>query len=393
MNTRSGWVASRAHMPAASLSVLAALALAGCTSNSADDSSAIAVTVTDDECTVSTASAPAGHATFAVTNKGSAVAEFYLYASNGTSIVSEVENVGPGLTRDLVVTLEEGAYITACDPGMDGDEIRADFEAVADGSAVAPTGEAAEALEQASADYLGYVRGEIDTLITKTEAFAAAFEAGDDDTARSLYADARVHWERIEPIAESFGDLDPMLDLREADLAPDEEWTGWHHAEKILWPPTEGYEVTSEERAALAAALVTDTLELQSRVDDAAFVIEPFQIGNGAKELLDELATSKITGEEEIWSGTDLWDMQANVDGSLAAYEALRPIVESTDPELVEELDARFADANALLATYGSVADGFIGYGELTDDDIVELSRVVESLSEPLARLTAAAVL
>lgn len=393
MNSRHGWVASRALMPAAAIPAIAVLALSACTPNSSDDSATVAVTITDDACTLSASSAPAGHAVFAVTNSGTRVAEFYVYASDGTKIVAEVENVGPGLTRDLVVTLDAGTYVTSCDPGMDGGDIRADFVATADGQSAAPTDERAEALDQASAHFLGYVQGEVDDLTVKSQTFADAFAAGDDDVARSLYANARVHWERIEPVAESFGDLDPSLDLREADLGPHDLWMGWHRAEKTLWPPVEGYAISDADRAAVADQLMADTLELQRRVNDAGFVIEPFQIGNGAKELLDELATAKITGEEEVWSGTDLWDMRANVDGAHAAFESLRPIVAATTPDLVTELDARFAEVTAILATHGSIAEGFKLYSELNDSDIVDLSRAVESLSEPLARLTAAAVL
>ena len=393
MNSRHGWVASRALMPAAAIPAIAVLALSACTPNSSDDSATVAVTITDDACTLSASSAPAGHAVFAVTNSGTRVAEFYVYASDGTKIVAEVENVGPGLTRDLVVTLDAGTYVTSCDPGMDGGDIRADFVATADGPSAAPTDERAEALDQASAHFLGYVQGEVDDLTVKSQTFADAFAAGDDDVARSLYANARVHWERIEPVAESFGDLDPSLDLREADLGPHDLWMGWHRAEKTLWPPVEGYAISDADRAAVADQLMADTLELQRRVNDAGFVIEPFQIGNGAKELLDELATAKITGEEEVWSGTDLWDMRANVDGAHAAFESLRPIVAATTPDLVTELDARFAEVTAILATHGSIAEGFKLYSELNDSDIVDLSRAVESLSEPLARLTAAAVL
>ena len=43
------------------------------------------------------------------------------------SIVGEVENIGPGLTRELSVTVASGAYVTACKPGMTGAGIRADF--------------------------------------------------------------------------------------------------------------------------------------------------------------------------------------------------------------------------------------------------------------------------
>ena len=62
--------------------------------------------------------------------------------------------------------------------------------------------------------------------------------AGDDDEARALYPVARTHWERIETVAESFGDLDPKMDAREADVdfAAGDKWTGWHVIEKDLWP-------------------------------------------------------------------------------------------------------------------------------------------------------------
>ena len=70
----------------------------------------------------------------------------------------------------------------------------------------------------------------------RPQQFVDLYKSGDDDAARALYPDARTHWERIETVAESFGDLDPMMDAREADLEPGEEWTGWHRIEKDLWP-------------------------------------------------------------------------------------------------------------------------------------------------------------
>lgn len=135
MNTRQGWVASRAlparsspalAMPAIALTIIAALALAGCTSNSTDGAAKIAVTVTDDACTLRAPQAPAGHSIFTAKNSGSKVAEFYVCASDGTKIIGEVENVGPGISHDLVATLDAGTYVASCDPGMDGDDIRAD---------------------------------------------------------------------------------------------------------------------------------------------------------------------------------------------------------------------------------------------------------------------------
>jgi iron uptake system component EfeO len=383
----------RTALSSLALAAVGALALSACVPNNDESSQGIAVSSTNDSCELSTTSAPAGPLVFTVTNNGDDVTEFYLLANDGLRIISEIENIGPGLSRDLVVQVPEGAYLTACKPGMVGEGIQAAFTVTASDNAVESASDRAEQLEAAADQYLLYVRDQIQTLVTKTDEFAAAYIAGDDDTARSLYADARVHWERVEPVAESFGDLDPMMDAREADLAEGDEWTGWHHIEKNLWPPAEGYELTQEQREALATKLVADTATLSERVAADDFTIDAFQIGNGAKELLDEVASGKITGEEEAWSHTDLWDFQANVDGAAVAFGVLSEVVTETDPELAAELTSRFTELNALLAQHGSVETGFVLYTDLTAEQVQELANAVNALSEPLAHLTAAAVL
>ena len=82
---------------------------------------------TDTACTLSAASAPSGKLSFSVANGGTKVTEFYLLAEDGLRIVGEIENIGPGLSRDLVINAAPGSYYTACKPGMVGDGIRADL--------------------------------------------------------------------------------------------------------------------------------------------------------------------------------------------------------------------------------------------------------------------------
>ena len=119
-------------------------------------------------------------------------------------------------------------------------------------------------------------------------------------------------------------------DLREADLEQGQEWTGWHRVEKELWPPATDYTpMTAADRKQVADQLVADTQTLYDRTRDLTYTTA--QLGNGAKELLDEVATGKVTGEEEFWSHTDLWDFQANVDGARVAFEGLRPLLEAKD--------------------------------------------------------------
>jgi len=374
------------------LAGLLALTLAGCADDSPDTdaSQSIAVTSSNDECIVEPTEAPAGTLVFNVENTGDEVTEFYFLGEDGETIVSEVENIGPGISRPLVVEAEPGNYVTACKPGMAGDGIRGDFTVTGSSTDSAESRPHQDQLEQAAVAYATYVEKQTEQLVSATQSFAKVYTAGQDAEAREQYAPARVHWERIEPVAESFGDLDPKLDLREADLAPGQKWTGWHRIEKDLWPPDNYQPLTEKQRNELARTLVADTAELYDRVEKLDLRAD--QLGNGAKELLDEVATGKVTGEEEFWSHTDLWDFQANIDGARVAYQHLRPVVTLEDAELAATLDSRFASLQQLLDKYRD-GDGFVLYTELTQQQVKELAAAVDALGEPLSHLTSTVLL
>ncbi len=370
--------------------------LAACGTESTDpgeggdsgDARSLTVQSSDDACDVSEGEAPAGVLNFDVTNTGSQVTEFYLLADDGLRIVAEIENIGPGATSKLTVNAPAGSYFTACKPGMVGEGIRADFTITESDEEVQVAD--AELVEQAQTNYAAYIKDQSAQLLDKTTQFVELYKSGDqDDAARALYPEARTHWERIETVAESFGDLDPLMDAREADVAAGDKWTGWHLIEKDLWPVrAEKYEaLTSDERSLYADDLLANTEKLNTRVQTLTYTID--SIANGSRGLLEEVATGKVTGEEEYWSRTDLWDFQANVDGAKVAYDGVAPIVEENDPELAEQLETRFADLQVLLDAQ-RVGDGFKYYDELTQDEIKGLSDAVNALSEPLGKLTAA---
>ena len=351
----------------------------------------ISVTSTKDACDVSSDSAPSGNLVFSIKNSGSQVTEFYLYAEDGLRIVGEVENIGPGLSRDLVVRAAPGVYKTACKPGMTGKGLRDTFTVTKSDKDTGIKGVDQAAIDQSTAQYKAYVEDQSQQLLAETRKFVAAYKAGQDDAARTLYPLARVHWERIETVAESFGDLDPRMDLREADLTEGQKWTGWHRLEKDLWPPS-GYDALSmAERARIADTLLADTEELDERVEDLDYTVD--QIGNGSKGLLDEVATGKVTGEEEAWSHTDLYDFQANVDGARVGYEGLQPLLEVKDAALSKTIGDRFAALQVLLDRYRVGKEGFVSYTKLTKPQIKELSDAVNALSEPLSRMTGAVTL
>jgi iron uptake system component EfeO len=378
-------------------SVAIALAFTGCVANTPGTPEATSTTITVDSsataCTVSAAEAPSGTLVFEVTNSGDEVTEFYLLGDDGLRIVGEVENIGPGIERNLVVNAKPGDYFTVCKPGMIGAGVGTSPFTVTDSGVDTADTDLAEQVEAANANYASYVKDQVESLVTGTEAFAAAYIAGDDDAARELYAPTRVHWERIETVAESFGDLDPRMDLREADLEEGQEWTGWHAIEKDLWPAAAepGFTAYSQDkREALATQLVDDTPALYDQVQELEFTLD--QQANGAIGLLDEVASGKVTGEEEFWSHTDLWDFQANIDGAKVLYAGVRDILIAKDADLAAQLDTEFAELQSLLDAQRS-GDGFVLYTELSAEQVRALSDQVNALAEPLSRLTAALVL
>ncbi len=282
-----------------------------------------------------------------ITNNGTKVTEFYVYGE-GDRVLGEVENISPGLQRKLVVQLSEpGTYKTACKPGMVGDGIRADF--IVKGASV-QTDDSGK-FKKASDDYKAYVVGQSDELVDATGAFVAAIKAGDIAAAKAQYPTTRTFYERIEPVAESFPDnLDPRIDLREADLEPGQKWTGFHRLEKDLW--VSGLQPDTN---AVADQLLADVKELDQKVKSPEYTIDSTQIAGGAQGLLDEVAASKITGEEDIFSHTDLWDFYANVEGSRTAVDSVRPILDERDAELGRRVDQRF---EAVDAAAGQVPQG-----------------------------------
>jgi iron uptake system component EfeO len=379
-----GNVATRRRVLGAGAVAVGMLAVAaGCTEKkvASDDPSVqvVEVALSDVGCEPNSMSAKAGATTFAVSNEDSSgVTEFELMTEDRGRVLGEAENVGPGLESSFSLNVDAGSYTTYC-PG--GSKEYGTLE-VAE-SDTGRTGDPA-AQQAAVATYLTYVQAQADEGVVRVQQFAGAVKAGDLAKAQSLFAWAREPYESIEPIAESFGDLDPLIDAREGDV-PAAEWTGFHRIEQALWvtQSTEGLAPPADQLVADVTTLATSIPSVQ---------LEPAQIANGAVELLNEVSASKITGEEDRYSHTDLADFAANVAGAGAAFEAVAPLLADDQAELVGTVGERFDALDATLAPYevpGGPANGLVLYTDLTPAQTAELSAAVDALAEPLSRVAA----
>jgi iron uptake system component EfeO len=358
--------------------VVAVTAVTGCAEKTAaKGSDVVQVTATDSKCQVSKTTFPAGHVKIAVQNKGSKITEVYVYTPSD-KIVTERENIGPGTKATITAEITAGSYEIACKPGMKGDGIRQKITVTGKGAAKTDP-----RLDTAVAEYRQYAQAQADLTIPAVKKFADAIKKGDIAGAKTEFANSRIGWERAEPVAESFGDIDPKTDTRADGVEAGQKWTGWHRLEKALWQD----EKIGPDEKKLAAQLVTDLEDWQARIGKAE--ITATSMANGAKELLDEVATGKVTGEEDRYSHTDLSDFYANVEGAEKAYQLLKPVASENEPALTEELDKQFTSIKKLLDTYRE-GDGFVSYDTVGKTDRKSLADAVNSLAEPLSKLAAA---
>ncbi|AJJ56221.1 imelysin family protein [Yersinia pseudotuberculosis IP 32953] len=364
------WFFRRTALHAALLS-LPAFAI----SAQAADIPQVKITVNDKQCEPMALTVPAGKTQFIVHNVSQKGLEWEIL--KGVMVVEERENIAPGFTQKMTANLEPGEYDMTC--GLLSNPKGKLTVAAGEQAPVKPD---AMALVGPIAEYKVYVTQEVAQLVSQTKAFTDAVKAGDLALARKLYAPTRQHYERIEPIAELFSDLDGSIDAREDDFeqkSADPKFTGFHRLEKILFGDN-----TTKGADKFADLLYQDTLELQKRI--AGLTFAPNKVVGGAAGLIEEVAASKISGEEDRYSRTDLWDFQANVDGAQKIVNLLRPLLEKADKPLLQKIDANFNTVDSVLAKYRT-KEGYESYEKLTDADRNAMKGPITALAEDLAQL------
>jgi iron uptake system component EfeO len=347
---------------------------AGSDSGGGSDNRTVNVTIADAGCSAEPTSIQAGPATFKVANDEAKTVNEAELINEAGRILAERENLSPGLSGSFSLNLDAGDYSIYC-PGAQNETVKF---TVTGGKAVKKKPSAIDdQLAQGVAGYGDYVKAQTRGLVTATKAFTTAVRAGDLAKAKELYGPARVYYERIEPVAESFGDLDPAIDARVNDVADPAEWTGFHPLERALWEKgsTDGLDD-------LADKLDADVTKLDQLVQTVTY--QPADLANGANTLLTEVAATKITGEEERYSHLDLLDIWANVDGAKRAFDLLAPALQRIDKPLVATINGRFTDVNQTLAGHRD-GTSFAEYTTLSKEQVRDLAHEVDALAEPLA--------
>jgi iron uptake system component EfeO len=361
------------------VSVLAGVAVHNPGSAAAQEASRpVAVTITDNGCEPNALSVPAGKTTFKIKNQSKRAVEWEIL--DGVMVVEERENILPGFVQSLTANLKAGQYQMTCGLLTNPKGVLTVTAAATSTSAGEPS---ALDLVGPLAEYKVYVAKEVGDLVEQTKRFAEAVKAGKLDEARNLYAPTRQHYERIEPVAELFSDLDKSMDARADDFElkeNDPTFVGFHRIEKALFA-----DKSTAGMQPLADRLVRDTQDLQNRLD--GLTIPPAKMVGGASDLIEEVASTKISGEEDRYSGTDLSDFQANVDGAQKIFSLLRPLIAKQNSELEARIRTNFSKVDTLLGRYRGQEGQFQNYEKLSASDRNALKGAITALAEDLSQL------
>jgi iron uptake system component EfeO len=329
--------------------------------------------LTDAGCDPATVKLDAGRTTFKVTNAGTGkVSE--LEVLSGQRILGEKENLVAGLSGSFTLDLAPGQYTISCPGGTTA----ATGVLTVGGKPIASASD--PRLQAAVAGYQRYVATQAQELVKRVEPFVAAVKAGDVAKAKTLFATARVPYETIEPVAESFGTLDPEIDARVNDVEQGQQWTGFHRIEQALWEKH-----TTKGMAPIADKLLADVKTLEAKTRTLTY--KPDELANGANGLLDEVASSKISGEEDRYSHTDLSDFDANISGSQTTFGLLAPALRAKDTQLADDIAAKFDAVTTELGTLKR-NDGYPSYDTIDDSERIKLADLVAKLARPLAKIS-----
>lgn len=337
----------------------------------------IKVDILANRCAPNALEVPAGPARFRIVNRSDRAVEWEIL--EGVLVVEERENIAPGLSQVINATLAPGDYAITC--GLLSNP-RGTLKVLptAASEAASKTGPTLTQFIGPLSEYRVYLNQQGRLLLQGITALQQALAAGDLSQARAAYAAARLPYQRLAATAQRFAELDNRLNAR-ADYYEQREqdpaFGGFHRLEQGLFVAnsTAGLEPIAARLQQDAAAL-RDALLGQS--------LPPEQLSGNAARLLHNLATTRISGEEERYSQLVLPGFAANLDGTRKIIDLLRPLLSKGHQDLQQQLDSQ------VQAFATALGDQQRPYASLSTEERDRIAAAAQALADTLDQVAPA---
>ena len=387
---RRGWRRHRRWaLPAGALVLSAAsfttAAVAGGDGDGDRDDSVTRIEVSFAACGTGWEHPHPGTQVFEVHNSMRRSAEVHLMDADSDAVYGEIEGLAPGTTRRIRAVLGDGAYRFRCLPddaaAIKGPVVRITGSGHRGGPAVVPVNQ--HDLIPPTLAYQKHIGGRMDELAGATHRLRRAVHGGDRAKARSAWLTAHLVYERMGAAYGAFGDADGAINGTDAGLPKgvhDPDFTGFHRLERGLW-----HDESMPALEKVADRLDADVRALRSSWADER--IDPLDLGLRAHEILENTVQFELTGRTDYGSGTNLATARANLDGTRAVLDRLRPLLRSRYPHL-DRLDDSLRHLGALLDAQHHAA-GWTPLDKLSRSERAAINAAAGDAVERLADIAA----
>lgn len=331
----------------------------------------VRVDILANRCEPNALEVPAGPARFRIVNRSDRAVEWEIL--DGVLVVEERENIAPGLSQVINATLAPGDYAITC--GLLSNP-RGTLKVLptAASEAASKAGPTLTQFVGPLSEYRVYLNQQSRLLLQGISTLQEALAAGDLSQAKAAYAAARLPYQRLAATAQRFAELDNRLNAR-ADYYEQRErdpaFGGFHRIEQGLFAAG-----STAGLAPVAARLQQDATALRDALLGQS--LPPEQLSGNAARLLHNLASTRISGEEERYSQLVLPGFAANLEGTRKVIELLRPLLSKGHQDLQQRLDGQ---VQALAEALG---DQQRSYASLTDADRDHIAKAAQALGDSL---------
>jgi high-affinity iron transporter len=347
------WAVGTSIFAVPAVAAVAAIAVLGPGKSDATSSS---IALSETACGTGWTNPRAGAQSFSLTNNGDNTAEVFLINPGNNAVFAEIENLAPGTTRPLTVTLSGGAYAFRC-AFTDGTALSSKTYTVGGGSSGGSSGFAPvtdQDLQQPVADYRAYVQQNLPVLLADSQRLAADLAAGNLGAAKTDWLTAHLDYEGLGAAYGTFADFDAKIDGRATGLpggTGDPSWTGFHRIEFGLW-----HGQSAAVLKPLGDQLVSDVQGLIKAFPGQS--TDPNDLPLRTHEILENTLQFQLTGIADYGSGTALATASANLHGTQVVLSTLIGLMQARDPQALKSIDTWIqtvaADLNAAHDPDGS---------------------------------------
>ena len=341
---------------------------------------ATVVSVSATECGKGFGSPKPGRQVFQVRNVGKKTSEVYLVDPASSAVYGEVENLAPGITRDLAATIGAGTYAWRCVPNGEKAVTSAAVRVSGGGttSAVLPVSE--QDLAAPLASYKAYVQSGLNTLQTQVDKLREDIRSGNLTAARADWLTGHLQYSSLGAAYGTFQDFDAKINGRIAGLpggVADKDFAGFHRIEYGLW---HGESATSLQGPADQLGQAVAGL----RADFPKQDFDPGDLPLRTHEVLENTLQFELTGEADQGSGTTLATADANIQGTRKLLDVLQALIAARSPGLLATVRSRL-DHTEQLVLAAKTGSGWTPVDQLPAIQRQRLNGAMGQLLEDLA--------